>query len=1108
MQATRLFYPTDGSALPMPSIFVPIKSPARSLLVAVFILAGCHGQQTTGTDVSIRTSLVATPQTLPLDGASTSQLVARVTTASGKPRVGFTLDLAPQDGGLLIVTDMTPTNDDGQSYGVVRCLTAGAHDIGLTTQYNSMSVALTEYTPITCVQTFTVGPPSAATSTMIAEPHVAAVDDANGILIRLTVQDANGYSVGPNIPIALVADGSTTSVNPNAVVTDNFGMAYAHVTSTIAQTEHVTATLGSSSTAATLSTTVSFVAGSPSAHTSSWTANPNVLSVSSSTVFSTAHLSLRDRYANPVGNSLVNVRASGAADMFSRPSGLSDAQGHFSTQWQSTTAQSKSLVVQAGDTALYTGATFVGGNANVLTCTSLHTTAYVGVPQSLTVAAVDIYGNWAPNYSGQVVITASLPSANVPSGYSFGASDGGGHTFIGGVTFGQSGNQFLTVVDNANAKLQCILPVAPVFEVPTVGPLYSSASAWTRWVRNDGPAYNATGTLCDGSEAGDYRSACVHGGSMRAVSVPSAQDCNGLSAADNLGAFAWTCDANGAVPRMVSASLTTGQGLMTLLNASASAFQPMSVTVQQHAATLFTTAPAVWWPDTLTQATGGGALSGNTINVLDPNTPGNYTVSSANTAVIVPQGRTLTAASAASAHLSVLHTQFVWLEGAFASVGAPQSIFVSDSNHVVVRSATLAGASNQGLLASGMRQSIVDGVLVNYLSGAGMGLAQQSSGNLIKHVRISAPSAQGLQVIGQSTANLFVDVAIAASSDEGVYMAAQSNKNIFDGLWVSNAAMGIVLDQIQGGVLHDVVVVNSAHAGVSVSQSADIVWAAATLAGSGDTAGFQADALANGVVAGAVFVNNAGDGVLLAGSSNNTFINVSSAHNMGTGLSMADAASVSNSFWGAALLGNNAAGDCNTLPGLGQNGLYTAVSPGACTTDPTVSSVQVTANTNFAASFMGPVTTTDSVNFNNNAGASVFANIVDWTHFTNTYRAWGIAAASSVDPNDHGACSAAHAACQIYDWRLRIADEVLRNGVPTPSQQLQTLQHTWSDGSRAVFYPGASERLGDGVGNDNGLCESGEDCTAEPNFGAYQGEGALASPITVGGFRLFSWQMP
>ncbi|HMZ59204.1 MAG TPA: hypothetical protein PL048_10535 [Leptospiraceae bacterium] len=35
------------------------------------------------------------------------------------------------------------------------------------------------------------------------------------------------------------------------------------------------------------------------------------------------------------------------------------------------------------------------------------------------------------------------------------------------------------------------------------------------------------------------------------------------------------------------------------------------------------------------------------------------------------------------------------------------------------------------------------------------------------------------------------------------------------------------------------------------------------------------------------------------------------------------------------------------------------------------------------------------------------------------------------------------------------------------------------------------EIFGDGTGNDNGLCESGENCIYTPNIGSYQGYGDL-----------------
>ena len=46
----------------------------------------------------------------------------------------------------------------------------------------------------------------------------------------------------------------------------------------------------------------------------------------------------------------------------------------------------------------------------------------------------------------------------------------------------------------------------------------------------------------------------------------------------------------------------------------------------------------------------------------------------------------------------------------------------------------------------------------------------------------------------------------------------------------------------------------------------------------------------------------------------------------------------------------------------------------------------------------------------------------------------------------------------------------------------------------------------DRIGDDDGLCESGEDCVYTPNIGSYQGhDGLSGSYTTVGDIRLFEY---
>jgi len=57
--------------------------------------------------------------------------------------------------------------------------------------------------------------------------------------------------------------------------------------------------------------------------------------------------------------------------------------------------------------------------------------------------------------------------------------------------------------------------------------------------------------------------------------------------------------------------------------------------------------------------------------------------------------------------------------------------------------------------------------------------------------------------------------------------------------------------------------------------------------------------------------------------------------------------------------------------------------------------------------------------------------------------------------------------------------------------------HIWDSGDLIVFMRNASELMFDGEGNDNGLCESYEDCLYTPNIGAYQGHGTLEYRETI-----------
>lgn len=78
------------------------------------------------------------------------------------------------------------------------------------------------------------------------------------------------------------------------------------------------------------------------------------------------------------------------------------------------------------------------------------------------------------------------------------------------------------------------------------------------------------------------------------------------------------------------------------------------------------------------------------------------------------------------------------------------------------------------------------------------------------------------------------------------------------------------------------------------------------------------------------------------------------------------------------------------------------------------------------------------------------------------------------------------------DYALLISDTVLLNVLALPTGD-DTLMHEWSDSSTTVLLRRAVEIQGDGIGNENTLCESHEHCLYTPNIAAYQGHGDLIS---------------
>ena len=130
-------------------------------------------------------------------------------------------------------------------------------------------------------------------------------------------------------------------------------------------------------------------------------------------------------------------------------------------------------------------------SASQLVLSGLPSSTTVGVAQSVTVTAVDPYGNVATGYARTVHFTSSDTAASLPA-YTFTAADAGKHTFT--FTFKTAGTQSVTVTDTVTTTIkgtQSGITVAPAAPTNLAASAVSSTQINLAWTGSSG----ATGYL-------------------------------------------------------------------------------------------------------------------------------------------------------------------------------------------------------------------------------------------------------------------------------------------------------------------------------------------------------------------------------------------------------------------------------------------------------------------------------------------------------------------------------------------------------------------------------------------------------------------------------------
>jgi len=428
----------------------------------------------------------------------------------------------------------------------------------------------------------------------------------------------------------------------------------------------------------------------------------------------------------------------------------------------------------------------------------------------------------------------------------------------------------------------------------------------------------------------------------------------------------------------------------------------------------------------------------------------------------------------------------------FAEVAAlnnPTGFSINSVSYLNIDGLTVSNSADSGIDLHLAESSTISNVNASNNAIYGLWLSGLTNSN-VSNIKVSN-SNYGVSVI-QSNDSTFTDM-IASNNDlYGIYILRSSNNFMFNMTSVSNSS-GVYLNiDSYSNVLSGVTAANNSEYGIYLFGASSNTFIDVTLLNNFD---------------GLYLTNN----TTSWHSNYNTFLDVTSSNNANYGIRLESP--YYNTFFGIMQLGNNGI-DCSVLGGV-DPGINPDCSP------------QGSSDFNYYVgtaenSFVGKITSDDSTNTSDSDGAANYpleSTNFDWFSFQNPFRSWGKDGSTFPNADHQGIWT--EGSGRIWDWSLVATDTMLRDSSTIPSSN-DVLTHTW-DGTpdtndnagcdaiyagsvwndidsacESTFLRHSFELIGDGSGNDNGLCESNETCLYTPNMGSYQGHGELIQAGSIG----------
>ena len=638
---------------------------------------------------------------------------------------------------------------------------------------------------------------------------------------------------------------------------------------------------------------------------------------------------------------------------------------------------------------------------------------------------------------------------------------------------------------------------------PEVELAMRAGAAWNDYVRT------GTTTPCP---IADRLEVCEHAGEVQRVDVAGVTSCARLVLEDELGVFEWTCAIEDGHAVFTSA-LLRGRGLRDLVTAAG--WRENRVVLS--GAARGETEPAVWWPNPV-EALPDNSAAGSGIAVLAA--PG--------TIYVVPGTRGTEGIRVAADRIGLVTLGTEQLIHNRLTGNASCILEVNTANGVWIEAAVDAGDLGERaicLRTSGHAQVHASRALYGGYNQTSTISLDNVTRSRFRDVRVSESGSFGIMV-GETAAcddNLFEDLVVDGgwnSFREAIYVRSGTRNVFVRPVATNNQSSGILLGSYcdggdaSGNTVTGARVTNNEKNGVYVTSTNNVVTHTLALGNGGagvflsNNCGYAHGTKVSATTAAfnggygvlsvtvAITVENAvaiGNSVGVFSGAHAAWSNVAASDSPQGDVVLADAPS---DYQGALIV--PATGSCVNPAG------WPGLVDGACTPDGASTAV-VHYSGSLLAEPIGEVSA-DSAQGRARAEFPAASSTFDWSRFDNAFRVWGrwgIAGpwrtgdASVIDlrlqrdasklRDNTGAVTVRNAPfvdgepCPIEVHGDRAADNRgTMNGVgPVDTFLLNAIE---------IVDPTSA---GYGAGDHDGLCESGESCLYAPNFGAYQGEGAL-----------------